>query len=53
MNTGLLAYTFTKFCDNLTNNDEDITIANSNSNVKYIALAAKLDLTFVIWDGFL
>ena len=31
INTGLLAYTFTNLGDNLTNNDGDILIANSNS----------------------
>jgi len=31
INTGLLAYTFTKRGDNLTNNDGDILTANSNS----------------------
>jgi len=29
INIGLLAYTFTKLGDNMTNNDRDILIANS------------------------
>jgi len=31
INTGLLAYTFAKLSDNLTNNEGDILFANSNS----------------------
>ena len=31
INSGLLVYVFTKFGDNLTNNDGDILTANSNS----------------------
>jgi len=42
VNTGLLAYKFTKLGDNLTDNDEDILIANSNSkHAEWAKLASK------------
>ena len=42
INNGLLAYTFTKLGDNLTNNDRDILIDISNSTQNIIALPASM-----------
>ena len=42
INTGLLAYIFTKLDDNLTNNDGDMLIENSNSTLKNIAISASM-----------
>ena len=38
INTGLLAYTFTKLGDNPTNNDGDITNCKLKLDVKYVSL---------------
>ena len=42
INTGLLAYTFTKLGDNLTNNDGDDTNCEVKLDLKYMALLASM-----------